>query len=320
MGLAVLIGVGGGVLILVCSAALLYRMLHPQRKTYGHALALGLLTSPDELGMTYREQRFRFPDGSTTLGWVIEGRCPDGPVVVMTHGWESSVYNSLIRVPMFARWASELVLYDMRGHGESTAKACHLGASEPDDLHAVIEQAGNPDLPVVLFGSSMGAGISLVAASPTVYGSSRSADRRDTWERIVGVICEAPYRRGMEPIYGHFRQQGWPSYPVVPVAYLYLVLRFLRLWRFDRVEYAQELRRPLLVLHGTNDPISQYGSGRQIADAAERGRLVSFEGGTHGDLAEVDPQRYTEAIDCFFRDLQAYTEHPPDLAHRRSGA
>ena len=64
------------VLIAAVTAVVIYVLHHPQRKTYAYALANDLPTDPAQLGLTFTEQRFRLTNGSSTVGWVIQGRQP----------------------------------------------------------------------------------------------------------------------------------------------------------------------------------------------------------------------------------------------------
>ena len=67
-------------MIFAGSAAVVYKLQYPKRKTYAYALATGLPTDPGELGFEAQERRYVFADGSTTLGWEITGQAPGGPV------------------------------------------------------------------------------------------------------------------------------------------------------------------------------------------------------------------------------------------------
>ena len=86
-------------------------------------------------------------------------------------------------------------------------------------------------------------------------------------------MIEGPYRLPMEPVVGHFRCRRWPPYPFVWLAGLYLRLTNKGYDQFDRVLHAAKLRCPLMVLHGTADPICLVSSGRTIAEAAPQGNL-----------------------------------------------
>jgi len=289
-------------LVGVGTIALIYATLHPKRKTYAYALAVGLPTDPGELGMEYVEHQFRFADGSTTQGWSIQGAAPSGPIVIISHGWNSSRYGALLRVAMLAPYASRVVVYDLRGHGDSTASTAGMGVAEVDDLACLIEQLdvsgtgvpGAKEVPVVLYGSSMGAGISIAVA-----GSAPNP----VAGRIIGVIADGPYRYFLEPMIGQLRARKLPAFPCAWLARAYWSLRVGGLGGYDRVGYARRLDGALLVLHGTADPICRFESGKQIAAAANSGRLVAFEGGGHGDLVAVDQTLYEQSLEAFFSGL-----------------
>ncbi len=297
--LVYLIFEAAGLLIAIGSAVLAYGMLRPPRVTYATALARGMATDPTELGLVGREVEFRLADGATTGGWVIDGVDAAGPLVVVTHGWSGSRYGSLARAPVAVRHASRVVVYDMRGHGESTAPISRLGTTEVADLIEIVEQADPGGRDVVLFGSSMGAGASIVAAA--------RAERECDW-RVAGVIAEAPYRVGTEPIFGHLRERRLPTFLFVWIACGYVGWRLGGFRGFDRAGHAARLACPLLVMHGDADAICRFESGQQIAAAAPHGEFVNFPGGAHGDLRRSHEQLYVKTIDDWFARLIGQAE------------
>ena len=286
MGLLIFLATTVVLLTLIGTVAVIYKLQHPVRKTYAYALAKGLPTEPSELGLSYTDRRFEFSDGTVTSGWVIDGLLVDGPICVVTHGWSSSRYASLLKVPLLASFTSRVVVYDMRGHGESSAGVCGVGTSEVVDLVQIINQLEDRETPVVLFGISMGAGVSIAAA----------AEGEGVSQRVVSVIAEGPYRRFLEPIVGHLKCLKIPDFPVAQLATGYMAWRLGGLQGFDRVALAKKIACPLLVLHGSEDPICRLDSAREIAEVAVRGRLVVFEGGGHSDLAMVDHQLYVRSL------------------------
>jgi len=288
------------VLIAAVTAVLIYVLHHPQRKTYAYALANNLPTDPAQLGLTFTEQQFRLTDGSSTVGWVIQGANPSGPVMIISHGWSSGRYGSLTRVPKLMPLASRIVVYDLPGHGESQGSLCWMGITEAKDLLGIIDQLDITDRSVVLYGSSMGAGVSIVA------GAHKTAPDRG----IAAVIVEGPYRRFHEPIIGQLRSYRLPPYPIIWLATFYMAIRTKGLAGFDRALHAARLKCPLLVMHGVKDPICRLESAKQIADAARQSRLIVFEDGRHEDLAMVDPKRYFQAIADFLGTIFDSVQSP----------
>jgi len=277
--------------LVVGTAALVYTTLHPVRRTYGHALAQGKPADPADVGLNAQSVEFRFHDGSASPGWLIEGADAAGPVIVVTHGWSSSRIMQIERAAQLRRCASLVVLYDMRGHGDSTASICRLGTTEVDDLLEVLEQVPVGHCPVVLYGSSMGAGISIAAAA------------RPATQPVAAVIAEGPYRYGLEPIAGHLRCMKYPVQPMTGLAGLCLAARLGGFGGFDRAKHASRLACPLLILHGTADRISSIESARQIAAAAAKSELVEFEGADHEHLIELDESRYLWAVERLLVDV-----------------
>ena len=309
MGLVWLFVVAAALVVVLITAVIIHRTLYPARKTYAVALGRGMPTEPHEMNLGAEDRDFTFPDGSTTPGWVIEGQAREGPVVVVSHGWSDSRYGSLLRVPYLTPFASQVVIYDLRAHGDSTAARCKLGTVEVDDLLAVIEQAVDPQDQVVLFGSSLGAGVSIVAAVRSENGGAssgasggRSRERRRL-AKVAGVIADGPYRQALEPIVGYMRYYRVFPYPSVWLAWAHVEFWYGGLRGFDRAAHAKQLDCPLLVMHGTRDCISRYESGRAIAEAAPQGTLVTFEDGGHTDLAWSNPKLYHQALQAFFADL-----------------
>lgn len=296
---AVVLLVLGGTVVLVRTFA------RPQRKTYAFALAHGLPADPGELGLAFTQRQFRLSDGTVTPGWIMDGNCSSGPVIIVSHGWNSSRYGSLARVGLLADYASQLVVYDLRGHGDSTAPTCRMGTTEAHDLLQIVGQLDNPDQPIVLYGVSMGAGISIAAAA---------ADEPQAF-RIAAVIAEGPYRWFGEPIAGQLRCRQLPAIPFVHLASAYLAVRLGDLRAFDRAALAAKMRCPLLVLHGTHDAVCRLDSGQQIADAADQGKIVAIHGGGHGNLASVDAQSYRRAVETFLEPFARpqVTMTPPGL-------
>jgi pimeloyl-ACP methyl ester carboxylesterase len=173
------------------------------------------------------------------------------------------------------------------GHGDAPGTS-RLGTREVDDLCALIAQVtgGRTEQEahvgesacsserVVLFGWSLGAGISIAAAAREPRG-------------VVRVIAEAPYRIAITPARNVLRGMGLPRGFSTRVAFWLLGLDFGvgPSWRgFDRAALASRLRVPLLVIHGDMDDVCPVEDARAINEAASRGEIVEVRGAGHHSL------------------------------------
>lgn len=247
----------------------------PPRCTYASAIARGLPGDPSELPRPLDAHNWSFTWRNLSLPvWdiALDDR---GPVIILTHGWANSRVGALPRIPPLAgAGAGRLIAWDMPGHGEAPGRAT-LGLREPGALEALVAEvrAQGERRPIVLYGWSLGAGVSIAAA----------AAGADT----ALVVAESPYRLPVTPAAAVMRERGVP-----PLGRLRPALALVALgagadplWRgFDRARLAARLPCPLLVIHGSRDTISPVSDGEAIARAAPRGRIVIIECAGHNDL------------------------------------
>ena len=300
MSLLVLFIVAALLIVAALVAGLVRKLTKPPRRTYGVALASDLPLAPGDLGLAGVELSLQLPEaagdggmGYASPGWRVEGGDPAGPVVVVTHGYGDARYGALQWAGVLRAAASAVVVYDLRGHGDSAAPTFHGGLTEPRDLVAILDQLDAAR--VVLFGYSLGAGVSIVAAA---------LDAEAGRSRVVGVIADGPYRHWDEPVRRLLRLRRWPAWPVVPLTYGVLRWRRPEMARFDRAAWAAKLRCPLLVLHAGEDELCPLESARAIASAAPRGSIEVFEGMSHLEPVGAQTQRYAEVVAAFVRGLE----------------
>lgn len=332
-----------GLLILLTAGLLLAWLLlvlltywllsHPPRRSYAFAVARNLPGDPSEItvtgddgsvhrGLPFTQWSFR-SRGIDLPVWDVTACNPSGPVIVLTHGWGDSRVVMLPRLAGLAPLASRIILWDLPAHGDAPAGTFTLGASEHEDLLALVQTLGTRSLgdrlpaPIYLYGASLGAGVSLVAAAILTRNPP-------TNPRLAGVIAEAPYRIPPVPARNVFRMRAMPYRTNLLPAMALLGLRFKRglSWAlsstagdFDRVLHARALspETPVLVLHGSDDPICPLEDGRAIAAAATSADLAIIDHAGHNNLW-IEPafaRRCRQAAEAFLDK-----SHTPDAWHK----
>jgi pimeloyl-ACP methyl ester carboxylesterase len=294
VGLTQLLLVGLLLAFLWSVAWTIWRLTHPPRRTYASALSRGRPGDPSELAAapggdrrTFTSWSLRTGDGLDLPVWEMPGNDPAGPVLILTHGWGDSRIGALTRVQPLLRIVSRAVMWDLRGHGDAPGTS-RLGTREVDDLCALIAQVtgGRTEQEahvgenafsserIVLFGWSLGAGVSIGAAAREPRG-------------VVQVIAEAPYRIAITPARNVLRGMGLPKGFSTRVAFWLLGLDFGvgPSWRgFDRAALASRLRVPLLVIHGDMDDVCPVEDARAINEAAASGEIIEVRGAGHHSL------------------------------------
>lgn len=267
-------------------------LARPAKVTFASAMARGWPTDPQQLGWHYEERTLSLSDGSTTPAWIIQGEQPDAPAILWSHGWGDSRFTSLAsRASLLREQASQLVLYDLRGHGDCTDPWSWGGAKEVADLFNVVEQCLEPGQSVVLAGHSMGAGISLEAGSR--WRDSAPAKRNI---QLQGIIVEGIYQHWLTPLRRILWRLRWPPEPMGLLVWLISAATNPRILRMDRAHDAAQLNVPLLVIHGRDDWMCPWDQAQTIANSAEQDKLVILEEGGHHQLPEQSTEGYREAL------------------------
>jgi uncharacterized protein len=152
------------------------------------------------VGPTHEDVTFRTADGLTLKGWWFPAPDPRDRAAVLVHGKDanrvdSSFNSGRIASKLLARGYSVL-LFDLRGHGESEGLRWGLGEKEALDVAAAVDlaaqKAGVTRGRVALLGESMGAGSALMAlrhvpdVGPVVVDSSYADGNT-----VVGEIAPA---------------------------------------------------------------------------------------------------------------------------------
>lgn len=195
-------------------------------------------------------------------GWYVpaaNGIGPAGPTVVLTHGWRSNKSNMLERAAILHD-AYNLLILDLRNHGQSSDAATTQGVREAADVRAMVdwlEREKGPDR-IALFGVSMGGATALAEAA------------RD--DRIDAVIAESTHATLANAAQARLDGSGYPL--SLPGSWAVLLGSLIRTGEdvsaVDPVETAERLdERPLLLIHAGNDGAIGPDDAESIFAAAE---------------------------------------------------
>jgi pimeloyl-[acyl-carrier protein] methyl ester esterase len=190
----------------------------------------------------------------------------------------------LERIEHLAPHFSSILVWDLPGHGTSTG-TCTLGTGEHTHIHDLIAAIpSDPTRSIVLYGYSLGAGITLQAADSWPF----------TLPPLKAIILEAPYRFPITPAANvmHSIAAPWRLNLRLALACIGIDFgfgsSFARSPRFDRAALAAKLATqanpPTLILHGSADTICPLQDSRDIAAAIPTSALATIENAGHTDL------------------------------------
>ncbi len=246
---------------------------------------------PRFVGSNATEWSVQTADGLTLRGWHYPstGR---RHLIVLVHGMGGSWVEMAELGRDLVRREYDVLLFDLRGHGQSDPARLTMGRRERADIRAVqawaYREGFTPDR-IGWLGYSMGASTLLMEAARNPY--------------IQVAVVDSPYGSLPElldkqlPKHSHLPRWFNPGIEMAAnVAY------GLRTHELIPIRDAQRWgKRPLLLIHGESDSVVPVSQARRLAKAAGPWcRAITLPGVEHVEAYHENPDLYIAAVDSFF--------------------
>ena len=235
----------------------------------------------------------RTEDGLTLRGWYYP-TADRRRLIVMVHGmWASWEHMAGLGRDMHAA-GYDLLMFDLRGHGESDPARLSMGRRERGDIRAVLDWARGrgfaPDR-VGWIGFSLG-------AATLVMEAARNPDIR------VAVV-DSPF--GDLPVLLRSQLSAHSHLPSLFNPGILLAARLAYGVRTDDLVPIRSARswgrRPMLLIHGEDDSTVPVQQARELARAAGPGCVaITLPGVEHTEAYNEDRSGYVSRVDGFFRE------------------
>lgn len=224
--------------------------------------------------------------------WMPIKAKPKG-VVLLFHGYTSKKSNLLNQAYVLQNLGYHCLLVDFRAHGDSEGLETTIGYKEAEDVKLCYDyiQKQYPKLPIVLFGTSMGA-VSILKA---VHDYDLQAHK---------LILECPFKDMYTAVLQRFRRFKLPTVALPDV------LLFWGDWQtgiksrgHSSVVYAQAVDIPTLLLYGAKDQrVDRSEIDAVLAALAGPKELVVFKGAGHDHIIDDVEKEWTGTVWDFLED------------------
>jgi pimeloyl-ACP methyl ester carboxylesterase len=262
---AALLAIGAAVAAVQAPSIAAGALLHPSRNDEIPASPRGCL-----------EQEFAGA-GVTLRGWRCRPAGSRRGTLIYLHGVADNRGSSAGAIQRFTVRGLEVIAYDSRAHGKSDGEVCTYGFHEKADLRAVIDTL--PTGPVILIGTSLGAGVALQEAA---------ADRR-----VTGIVAAEVFSDLRTVI-----AERAPSF--LPASIIESAVRVAEErgnFTIDAVSparAAETIRVPVLLIHGDRDVDTNPAHAERVYDAlAGPRRLLMVTAAGHNQSLS-DGKAWTE--------------------------
>ena len=223
-------------------------------------------------------------------------RSSSAPLDICCHGYHGSAIRDFCGGAQIALASGHnVLLIDQRAHGASSGSVISFGILERRDVLSWIEYGKSrlrPDVPVLIYGVSMGAATALMVSGMAELPSN-----------VRGIVADCPFSAPEKIIRKVACDMHLPGALVSPFARLAArVFGGFDLAETDAVESVKRAKVPIMIIHGEDDRFVPCGMSREIHAAnPELVTLHTFPDAGHGLSYIVDTPRYTRAV-CDFVD------------------
>lgn len=232
-------------------------------------------------------------DNLRLRGRIFHHPNPRG-IILLCHGYRSNPIRDFgTQAKTLYDEGFSLLAIDQRAHGGSEGEYISYGVNERYDVRdwcSFIEKK-YPELPVALYGVSMGASSVMMAAGLDDLPANVRAAIADCGFTTPAAICKRVMKK-------RFRV------PVFPVYYMNaLTTRLLAGFSLSAGDSRQALRKtklPFLIVHGRADKFVPFYMGEENHAAAPESDFFAPEGAGHCCAFIGAPEEYTEAMDRLF--------------------
>jgi len=251
---------------------------------------------PSDFDLKYVNISFPSRDGLTLRGWWLEAH-QDRPVIVLVHGSERNRAEPTQKMLGIAR---ELVshdynvlMFDLRGHGESDGGHISAGYYERSDLLGAIDYIRQRGLEskVGVLGFSMGAATSLMTAGEC--------------KDIAAVVADSSYASVVDIIESEFaKRSSLPRFFIPIILFMAQNMYGIDFTAVKPVEAVERVTVPVFIIHGGQDEMVPVQHALRLREACQNpdSRLWIVSEATHSTPYLARPEEYMNKTLSFFDD------------------
>ena len=229
------------------------------------------LLSPEDLPAYISQLTLNTEDGIELESLLFSHNKKSKKFVIYFHGNAGNVYNRIKEASVIYNMGYDLIISGYRGYGRSSGKPSEKGIfiDARTVLSYVINTLNYELGDIYIYGRSLGTTAAVEVSQNAALG---------------GVILITPFTSSDD-----FAKEKFGS-----------LLAYFGKGYFSSIDKINNLKSPLLVIHGTKDEVVPYSLGVKLYDAySGLKEFVSISGGGHNNLELVAPDLYWNGVSGF---------------------
>ena len=256
-----------------------------------------LVATPATFGLPYSDVSFPSAEDAVPLkGWLIPAEGSQR-VVIIVHGKDGNRAKKpdSAELPVavaLSRRGFSVLMFDLRGHGESGGDRFSLGQYEERDVRgavAYVRSRGFAGGAIGVLGFSMGGAAAILAASRA--------------QEVGAVVADSAFASARDMVDREFpRESGLPALFIPPTVLAARVIQGVDIDSVSPERAMTEIRAPVFVIHGQADDLVPVSHARRNFAASRNpaSELWIIPGATHNTSYQTARDEYLSRVVAFF--------------------
>ena len=244
----------------------------------------------DEVG--YSDVYISSDDGLKLHNYKIINKNVSKKWVIIVHGYTSKGFNMTSYAKNFYNMRYNIMIPDLRAHGESEGHYIGMGWDDRNDIINLIEYiiAEDGKAEIVLFGVSMGAATVMMVSGEKLPSN------------VKAVVEDCGYTSAWDQF--AYQLKTLFNLPKFPMMNIVDIICKIRAGYFisdaSAIKQVKKTSIPTLFIHGDSDSFVPFEMQEKLYDAcsAEKEKVV-IEGATHARAAYTNPELYWLSVENF---------------------
>ena len=237
-------------------------LYHPNENNY----------SGDQISAPIEKVKIKTEDNIDLIGWFHEKDLQKFKTVLFFHGNAGSLENRIYKLNHFHKMNVNFLIIAWRGFSGNEGKPSEEGLYK-DGRSGInwLVKKGVKEENIVIYGESLGTGV---------------ATHLSQNKKFAGVVLETPFTS--------MTDAAKTFYPFIPVN---LLLKD----KFDNESKIQNIKVPILIMHGEADQIVPFFMGKKIYEKANEPKYSHFT--KHDNHMMEYDENLVKALIIFFKSL-----------------
>lgn len=233
-------------------------------------------------------------DGLNLIGYYLEAKQPTNKTAIIVHGYTSNGKSmAAFGKIYFEQFGYNILMPDLRGHGESEGNYIGFGWHDRKDIISWINYAltrNGSDSKIVLHGISMGGGTVLMTSGEELPSNVKCIISDCAYSSIKDILA---YQ--MKTTY------KLPSFPILNITSI--ICKFKAGYFFkdgSAIEQVKRSKTPILYIHGDADTFVPTSMVYALNEATKAEKdLLIVKGAEHGNAYWVNTITYETKVKDF---------------------